>query len=145
PLRTSCDYAAKHGIAEETAAAPDRHTRLAAQLGGGLAQQRVKQHRFDAGLAEDRSNQLAVPVEAGGLPNHALDVVGHERAEECLDLVVGQLGEEATEIARDAQVRAELRPPPRLIDVKVLAAQSVVSQGSDQCFCRKAAGEQAVE
>ncbi len=85
---------------------------------GGLAQQSVKQHRFDAGLTQDRSNQLSVPVESDGLPNHALNVVGHERAEQPVDLVVRQLGEETTNTARDPKMRAELRLPPSLIDVE---------------------------
>src|SRR5437899_390331 len=110
-----------------------------------LAQQSVQQNRFDAGMAQERSNQLALPVEADGPPNHALNVVGHERAEQLVDLVVRQLGEETTDTARDSQVRAELRPPPSLIDGQICTAQSVVSQSFDQCFGSQAGGEQAVE
>ena len=33
------------------------------------------------------SNQPAVPVEADGPPNHALHVVGHQSAEELVDLI----------------------------------------------------------
>src|SRR2546426_9619882 len=40
-------------------------------------------------MAQDRSNQLALPVEADGPPNHALSVVG-ESAEQLVDLVVCQ-------------------------------------------------------
>src|SRR5689334_1683697 len=60
---------------------------LAAERPEPLAQERVKQNRFDAGMAPDGANELAVPVEADGLPNQALHVVGHERAEPFVDLV----------------------------------------------------------
>src|SRR5437660_1087532 len=103
----------------------------------------MKQNRFDPGLAQDRSNQLAVPVEAEGLSNHALNVVGHESAEQLVDLVVRQLGEETTDAARDCQVRAELRPPPSFIVGEIRTAQSVGSQGCDQGFSDEAGGEQA--
>jgi len=66
-----------------------------------LAQQSVQQNRCDAGMAQDRSNQLALPVEADGPPNQALNVVGHESAEQLVDLVVRQLGEETTDTAID--------------------------------------------
>jgi hypothetical protein len=65
----------------------------------------VKQNRLDAWLVQDRSNQLAVPVEADGLPNRALNVIEHERAEQLVDLGVRQLGEETTtDTARGFQV-----------------------------------------
>src|SRR5438128_5979963 len=96
-------------------------------------------------MAQDRSNQLAVPVEADGPPNRALHVVGHECGEQLVDLVVCELGEETTDTARDSQVRAELRPPPSLIDDQICTAQSVVSQSVDQCFGGQSGGEQAIE
>ena len=61
--------------------------------GSQLAQEGAKQYRFDAGLAQDRSNQLTLPIEADGLPNEALDIVSHERAEQHVELVVRQLAE----------------------------------------------------
>src|SRR4030095_13462002 len=71
-----------------------------------LAQHRVKQNRLDAGMTQDRPNQLALPVEADVPPNQAPDVVGHESPEQLVDLVVRQLAEETTDTARDPQVRA---------------------------------------
>ena len=88
----------------------------------------MQQNGFDAGMAQERSNELAVPVEADGLPNRALNVVGHERAEQLVDLGVRQLGEETTDPARDFQSRAELRPPPSFIDSEIRTAQSAVSR-----------------
>src|SRR5262249_17383622 len=45
-------------------------------------------------MAPDGANQLAVPIEADGPPNHALQVVvGHERTEQLVDLMVRELGE----------------------------------------------------
>src|SRR5438309_6351213 len=96
-------------------------------------------------MAQKRSNQLSLPVEADGPPNHALNVVGHESAEQLVDLVVRQLGEQTTDTARDFQVRAELRPPPSFVDGEVRTAQSVVSQSVDQCFGGQSGGEQAIE
>src|SRR5512132_3723178 len=96
-------------------------------------------------MAQDRPNQLALPVEADVPSNHALNVVRHESAKQLVDLVVLQLGEQTTDTARDPQMWAQLRPPPSLIDGEIRPARLVVSQGFDQCFRGQTGGEQAVE
>ena len=44
-----------------------------------LPEEGLEQHRLDAGLAEDGSDQLAVPVEARAPLDHALHVISCER------------------------------------------------------------------
>src|SRR5262245_40870394 len=53
-----------------------------------LSQERAEEGRLDARLAEERADQPSVPVEVGGAANLLLEIVGGDRGQQRLDLLV---------------------------------------------------------
>src|SRR2546430_4938946 len=109
------------------------------------AKQHSEQQALHWALAENRTDQLPVPIEAGRAADQGLHVIRREHQHDRVELTVAEPREEASEPDRRSQLRCQAFAPPLLVAAEKDLVEPPLLEAFDQGLGGQRRAQEAVE